>query len=72
MKERFQRARQEQATYANRVVDMFVSRVLEQKWQAWIATREPETPKGNKPLLIVILLVPWRVWEERWQCLNHH
>eukprot|EP00975_Prorocentrum_lima_P055399 11620090-Prorocentrum_lima.AAC.1 len=49
MKEQFQRARQEQATDANRVVEMFVSRVLEQKWQEWIATKEPETPKG-KPI----------------------
>eukprot|EP00975_Prorocentrum_lima_P027779 5840898-Prorocentrum_lima.AAC.1 len=51
IRDRFQRAKHEQATEAHKGMEMFVSRVLEQKWQEWIASKEPGTPTMNQPTL---------------------
>eukprot|EP00975_Prorocentrum_lima_P070708 12933648-Prorocentrum_lima.AAC.1 len=48
MKEQPQRARQEQTNENSKGVDMFVTRVLERKWQEWMASRSPGTPTAKQ------------------------
>eukprot|EP00975_Prorocentrum_lima_P023921 5034551-Prorocentrum_lima.AAC.1 len=51
MKEQFQKTKQEQATAVHKGMEMCVSRVLEQKWQEWVASKEPGTPTMKQPTL---------------------
>eukprot|EP00975_Prorocentrum_lima_P004646 1011971-Prorocentrum_lima.AAC.1 len=49
VKEQIQRLRQDQAQDIGRGVDMFVTRMIDRKWQEWESKQTPSRPTAQTP-----------------------
>eukprot|EP00975_Prorocentrum_lima_P008606 1838937-Prorocentrum_lima.AAC.1 len=70
MKEQSQKARQEQTHEISKGVYMLVTRVLEQKWQEWVASRSPRTPTVKQSALEASVARNWEHMERKMSTLE--